>query len=169
MGFHLGYARLLRDGVRGVLAQAAGGEHAGVDMGQLRPGLERPENTSFAWQAYNCLENHDLVLDADGDHRWPRIARLAHWDDPPVLVRPQPGSGGHRPAAHRSRGPDAVHGPSVRTAPRPAPAPLQRHGLPAQPDHRVLSRAGPVNVAAALRRHAGDPRRPLATLGISLG
>jgi predicted transposase YbfD/YdcC len=33
----------------------------------------------------------------------------------------------------------------------------------------VLSRAGPVNVAAALRRHAHDPRRPLATLGISLG
>jgi hypothetical protein len=33
----------------------------------------------------------------------------------------------------------------------------------------VLSRAGPVDVAAALRRHARDPRRPLATLGISLG
>jgi len=33
----------------------------------------------------------------------------------------------------------------------------------------VLSGAGPVNVAAALRRHARDPRRPLAALGISLG
>jgi predicted transposase YbfD/YdcC len=33
----------------------------------------------------------------------------------------------------------------------------------------VLCRAGPVNVAAALRRHARDPRRPLATLGIILG
>jgi predicted transposase YbfD/YdcC len=33
----------------------------------------------------------------------------------------------------------------------------------------VLSRAGPVNVAAALRRHARDPHRPMATLGISLG
>jgi hypothetical protein len=33
----------------------------------------------------------------------------------------------------------------------------------------VLSRAGPVNVAAALGGHARDPRRPLATLGISLG
>jgi predicted transposase YbfD/YdcC len=33
----------------------------------------------------------------------------------------------------------------------------------------ALSRAGPVNVAAALRRHARDPYRPLATLGISLG
>jgi predicted transposase YbfD/YdcC len=33
----------------------------------------------------------------------------------------------------------------------------------------VLCRAGPVNVAAAVRRHARDPRRPLATLGITLG
>jgi hypothetical protein len=33
----------------------------------------------------------------------------------------------------------------------------------------VLCRAGPVNLAAALRRHARDPRRPLATLGISFG
>jgi hypothetical protein len=33
----------------------------------------------------------------------------------------------------------------------------------------VLCRAGPVNVAAALRCHARDPHRPLATLGITLG
>jgi predicted transposase YbfD/YdcC len=33
----------------------------------------------------------------------------------------------------------------------------------------VLCRAGPVNVAAALRRHARDPHRPLATLGITPG
>jgi predicted transposase YbfD/YdcC len=32
----------------------------------------------------------------------------------------------------------------------------------------VLSRAGPVNLAAALRHHARDPARPLATLGITL-
>ena len=32
----------------------------------------------------------------------------------------------------------------------------------------VLSRAGTVNLAAALRRHARNPARPLATLGISL-
>jgi predicted transposase YbfD/YdcC len=29
----------------------------------------------------------------------------------------------------------------------------------------ALSRAGPVNLAAALRQHARDPRRPLTTLG----
>jgi hypothetical protein len=33
----------------------------------------------------------------------------------------------------------------------------------------VLCRAGPVNVAAALRWHARDPRRPPATLGIGFG
>jgi predicted transposase YbfD/YdcC len=32
----------------------------------------------------------------------------------------------------------------------------------------VLSRAGPVNLAAALLHHARDPARPLATLGITL-
>jgi hypothetical protein len=30
----------------------------------------------------------------------------------------------------------------------------------------ALSHAGPVNLAAALRHHARDPARPLATLGI---
>jgi hypothetical protein len=33
----------------------------------------------------------------------------------------------------------------------------------------VLCRAGPVNLAGAVRRHARDPRRPLATLGITRG
>jgi predicted transposase YbfD/YdcC len=33
----------------------------------------------------------------------------------------------------------------------------------------ALSRAGPVNLAAALRHHARDPVRPLTTLGITLG
>jgi Transposase DDE domain len=33
----------------------------------------------------------------------------------------------------------------------------------------VLCRTGSVNLAAVLRRHARDPRRPLATLGIRFG
>jgi predicted transposase YbfD/YdcC len=33
----------------------------------------------------------------------------------------------------------------------------------------ALSRAGPINLAAALRHHARDPKRPLVTLGITLG
>ncbi len=81
MGFDVGYADGLRDGVRGVVARAAGGG-ARIDIGQLQPGLERPPNVAFAWQAYNCLENQDLVLDADGDHRKPRIPRLADSTNP---------------------------------------------------------------------------------------
>jgi 1,4-alpha-glucan branching enzyme len=77
MGFDVGYADGLRDGVRSVLAQAAGGADAQVDVGTLRRGLERPWNLTSAWLAYNCLENHDLVLDQDGDHRHPRIPRIA--------------------------------------------------------------------------------------------
>jgi 1,4-alpha-glucan branching enzyme len=77
MGFDVGYADGLRDGVRSVLAQAAAGADAPVDVGSLRRGLERPWNFASAWQAYNCVENHDLVLDQDGDHRHPRIPRIA--------------------------------------------------------------------------------------------
>ncbi|MFL6130018.1 MAG: alpha amylase C-terminal domain-containing protein [Mycobacteriales bacterium] len=80
MGFDLGYADGLRDAVRSVLAQAAGGGSATVDIGRLRDGLVRPWNVPAAWQAYNCLENHDLVLDAPG-HGTPRIARLAGGND----------------------------------------------------------------------------------------
>ena len=82
MGFDLGYADGLRDGIRAVLAQAAGGAGAPVDLGPIRRGLRRPWNTPHAWQAYNCIENHDLVLDADGEgHRQPSIARLAGGQD----------------------------------------------------------------------------------------
>jgi 1,4-alpha-glucan branching enzyme len=51
-------------------------------MGRLKAALERPWNFPAAWQAYNCIENHDLVLDMDGDHRKPRIPKLADWNDP---------------------------------------------------------------------------------------
>jgi 1,4-alpha-glucan branching enzyme len=82
LGFDLGYADELRNNVRNVLAEAAGGATARVDIGRLRQGLERPQNMPFAWQAYNCIENHDLVLDApNGGHRQPRIPTLADGSD----------------------------------------------------------------------------------------
>jgi 1,4-alpha-glucan branching enzyme len=80
MGFDLGYADGLRDAIRGVLAQAAGGADARVDLGPLRHGLHRPGGYRHAWQAYHCIENHDLVLDF-GNHRKPRIAALAGGGD----------------------------------------------------------------------------------------
>lgn len=82
MGFDMGYADALRDSVRMVLADAARGAKAQVDLDTLRSGLERPWGVGSAWQAYNCIENHDFVLDADGDHRKPRIAKLADPSNP---------------------------------------------------------------------------------------
>jgi 1,4-alpha-glucan branching enzyme len=81
MGFDLGYADGVREAVRGVLSSAARGGPAPIGIGRLAEGLGRPPGTPFAWQAYNCLENHDLVLDMD-DHRAPRIARLADPSNP---------------------------------------------------------------------------------------
>lgn len=82
MGFDLGYADALRNGIRKVIAQAAGGALATVEMGQLTAGLQRPWGEPQAWQAYNCIENHDLVYDGDdGGHRQPRLARLAGGSD----------------------------------------------------------------------------------------
>jgi 1,4-alpha-glucan branching enzyme len=81
MGFDLGYGDGLRDSVREVLRQAAGGADANVDIGLLRAGLHRPGDIWQAWRVYNCIENHDLLLDLDGDHRYPRIAQRADWDN----------------------------------------------------------------------------------------
>lgn len=80
MGFDLGYADGLRDAVRATLEAVGHGADTYTDMGRLAAGLRRPANLDHAWRAYNCLENHDLVLDAD-DHRAPRIARLADGSD----------------------------------------------------------------------------------------
>lgn len=80
MGFDLGYDDGLRIGVRAVLAQAAGGAGAPVDLDPVARGLQRPWGFPTAWAAYTCLENHDIVL-AHDDHGDPRIARLCGGDD----------------------------------------------------------------------------------------
>jgi 1,4-alpha-glucan branching enzyme len=81
MGFDLGYADGLRDAMRAVLLDAGRGGAGPVGLGRLAGGLLVPAHLEHAWQAYGCLENHDLVLDMD-DHRQPRIARLADANDP---------------------------------------------------------------------------------------
>lgn len=81
MGFDIGYTDGIRDGMRSVIAEAAGGASTDVHLGRLKAGLERPWKFPAAWQAYNCTENHDFVLDMDGDHRKPRIPKLADWND----------------------------------------------------------------------------------------
>ena len=82
MGFDIGYSDGLRNGIRDALAQASRGAGAAVDLEPIARGLAKPSNERSSWQAYNCLENHDLVLDADGDHRKPRIASLADPSNP---------------------------------------------------------------------------------------
>ncbi|GAA2715198.1 alpha amylase C-terminal domain-containing protein [Actinoplanes palleronii] len=72
MGFDVHYADRLRDAVRGVVADR------GAGVGRIADGLRVEGET---WRSYNCLENHDLVLDMD-DHRAPRIARLADGSNP---------------------------------------------------------------------------------------
>jgi len=81
MGFDVGYADGIRDGVRATISEAAAGSNAEVHLGRLKSALERPYNFPYAWQSYNCTENHDFVLDMDGDHRKPRVAKLADWND----------------------------------------------------------------------------------------
>jgi 1,4-alpha-glucan branching enzyme len=81
MGFDIGYADTVRNGIRGIVQEVEGGAGVQVDVGPLLAGLQRPPYFSFAWQARNDIENHDLVLDADGDHRHPRIPRLADTSD----------------------------------------------------------------------------------------
>jgi 1,4-alpha-glucan branching enzyme len=81
MGFDIGYADGIREAVRGVLGDASAGAHGRVGLDRLAWGLRTPAHLEHGWQAYQCLENHDLVLDMD-DHRHPRIARLADPSNP---------------------------------------------------------------------------------------
>jgi hypothetical protein len=99
----------------------------------------------------------------------------------PLRSTPSPASRSSRPAPPGSpttcagtgrsrRYISSAMSPSPRTAPRSAPgagpqvmACLRNLAIGA------LCRAGPVNLAAALRHHARDPARPLATLGIIPG
>jgi 1,4-alpha-glucan branching enzyme len=78
MGFDAGYNDGLRDRLRGVIAQAAGGSAARVNLDELRAALYPPYNFSAAWKAFQCIENHDL-MDANhtGNDRQPRVAALA--------------------------------------------------------------------------------------------
>lgn len=81
MGFDLGYADGVRNAVREVLAEARGGADATVNLRPVQHVLGRHPQNASPMLMYNCLENHDLVLDSDGDHRWPRIPVLADATD----------------------------------------------------------------------------------------
>lgn len=78
MGFDAGYDDRLRDKIRQVIAQAAAGRNAFVNLDELGAALYPPYNFSASWKAFQCVENHDLI-DAShtGNDKQPRIAALA--------------------------------------------------------------------------------------------
>jgi 1,4-alpha-glucan branching enzyme len=82
MGFDAGYNDGLRDRIRGVIEQAAGGGGSQVNLDGLRDALAPPNGFPAAWKAFQCIENHDII-DAShtGGDRQPRIAKLADPSD----------------------------------------------------------------------------------------
>jgi 1,4-alpha-glucan branching enzyme len=80
MGFDSGYSDVLRDAVRQVIAQAARGAEAPLELERLRDALRFSHRLPGRWSTFQCIENHDL-LDANHDDRQPRIARLADPSD----------------------------------------------------------------------------------------
>jgi 1,4-alpha-glucan branching enzyme len=81
LGFDAALADGLRDALRAVVAQAAAGREAMLDLDRLAAALQRPPAFPDAWRADQCLENHDVV-------RWdygalaPRAPRIAALADP---------------------------------------------------------------------------------------
>jgi 1,4-alpha-glucan branching enzyme len=83
MGFDAGYNDGLRDKIRSVIAQAAGGRAAKVGLDELRDALYPPPGFPAAWKPFQCVENHDLLDDSHtGSDKQPRIARLGDSTDP---------------------------------------------------------------------------------------
>jgi 1,4-alpha-glucan branching enzyme len=80
MGFDIGYSDVLRQSIRGVIAQAAHGASARVDLDSLRDALAFTQRLPGRWTTFQCIENHDL-LDVNHDDKQPRIARLADASD----------------------------------------------------------------------------------------
>ena len=76
MGFDAGYNDGLRENIRGVIAQAADGASASVNLDPLHDALFAPYNFPAAWKAFQCVENHDVVY-INNDSREPRIPALS--------------------------------------------------------------------------------------------
>ena len=82
MGFDAGYHDGLRDRIRGVIAEAAGGREARVNLDALREALQPPAGFPAAWKTFQCVENHDLLDDSHaGNDKQPRIAALGDASD----------------------------------------------------------------------------------------
>jgi 1,4-alpha-glucan branching enzyme len=75
MGFDLEYEDRLREAVRSVIQNAAGGASAALDWDVVRDALYTRAGTPAAWKQYQMLESHDVVYDPHPDKE-PRIAAL---------------------------------------------------------------------------------------------
>ncbi len=75
-GFDATWNDGLRDAVRALLGQAAGGAGAFVDMERLAGAIETPGFMDH-WRSVQCVENHDIVREG----REARVARLADATD----------------------------------------------------------------------------------------
>lgn len=61
LGFDAALGDRLRDALRGMLAEAAGGAEAHVRLDRVAEALLPPPGFPAAWSVVQCLENHDVV------------------------------------------------------------------------------------------------------------
>jgi 1,4-alpha-glucan branching enzyme len=81
-GFDLVWHDGEREAVRGCILQTAAGRDAAVNLDRVRDALRAPGGFD-AWRAVQMLENHDgLLVDHAVQDQRPRIAKIAHWDNP---------------------------------------------------------------------------------------
>ncbi len=75
LGFDAELGDGLRDALRGLLGQAAGGASAPLDLSSVAGALTTPAGFSDAWRIVQCLENQDLTYAGhDGAGRVPMLA-----------------------------------------------------------------------------------------------
>lgn len=75
LGFDAALGDGLRDAVRALMGQAAGGENASLDLDPTARGFYPPAGYEAAWRVVQCIENHDKVYFGHADAA--RIAMLA--------------------------------------------------------------------------------------------
>lgn len=80
-GFSTALSASLRDAVRGVLTQAAGGRNAAVNLQPVIEALQHPSGFSASSQRVQCLETHDRQRVQNDNDRELRIAALADSTD----------------------------------------------------------------------------------------
>jgi 1,4-alpha-glucan branching enzyme len=82
LGFDAVWHDGLRDIIRRIISEAAGGRDSHVHLEQLADRLRHGIfNVPFRWQAVEYLESHD-VIDVEHNDRQLRIPKLAHFDNP---------------------------------------------------------------------------------------